>query len=223
MKSLILGIDEAGRGPVIGDLVIGGVLVDAEGETQLHKLGVRDSKLLTPKQREQMKKEIKKIAVEHHTVSISAKEIDELRKRMSLNEIEAMKMAELIEKCKKKPVHILIDLPDPTAEGFLKRVRKYTHLDHKIKLTVEHKADENYPVVSAASIIAKTERDRKMRLLEKRAGVKLGNGYPHDPDAIAFLEKCKGKLPDFVRKSWITTQRIQDKKFQKKLEQWGGL
>lgn len=218
MQNLVLGIDEAGRGPVLGPMIIAGVLVDTNGEGKLRRLGVRDSKMIPPKKRKEMRKEIKSIALEYRSISISAQEIDELRKKMSMNEIEAMKMAELIEMFRKRPTQIIIDLPDPTGEKFINRIKKYTKLPDNV--IAEHKADDNYPVVSAASIIAKTERDRKMSLIEKHAGVRLGNGYSHDPNAIAFLEQCEGKWPDFVRKSWMTSQRIQDKKFQKKLDDW---
>jgi len=215
---MILGIDEAGRGPVIGPMVIGGVLVN--DEDALKKLKVRDSKLVPPDKREELYGKIKDVAIETHFVSISAKEIDNYRKKGSLNELEAMKMAELIETFTKKPEWIFIDLPDPTAEGFINRIKKYTRLEAKV--TAEHKADQNYPVVSAASIIAKVERDRAVRELEKRYNVELGTGYPHDERAIKYIEECakRDERPPIIRYSWATAKRIYDRKKQASLAEF---
>lgn len=217
---LILGLDEAGRGPVIGSMIIAGVLIEKKKEKDLKELGVRDSKLLTPKQRESLEKKIKKVAKEIHFIGITASEIDEKRKRMSLNELEAMKMVEVTEMFKNKPDKVIIDLPDPTEPKYIRRMAKYGKLEFDI--TAEHKADMNYPIVAAASIIAKVNRDKSVRKLEKKYG-RLGTGYPHDPLTISFLEKCakKGKYPNIVRKSWITARNLLNKKLQKKLSEWG--
>jgi len=215
---LILGIDEAGRGPVIGPMVIGGVLLDEKDGPRLKKMGAKDSKLLTPEKRRSLQKAIVKMAVEVHFIAIPATEIDEKRKRISLNELEAMKMAELIEKFENKPDKIIIDLPDPDGDKFINRIKKYIEL--KTLTIAEHKADINYVEVSAASIIAKVERDRQITELEKKYGIKLKTGYSHDPFTIDFLEKLDGEYPDFVRKSWETFKRIANKKLQKKLSDW---
>jgi ribonuclease HII len=215
---LILGIDEAGRGPVVGPMVIGGVLIEESLEKKLKKLGAKDSKQLTPAKREELEPKIRKMAKEVHFISIEASEIDEKRKRISLNELEAMKMAELIEKFENKPDRIIIDLPDPDGKMFERRIRKY--IDLNAKIIAEHKADVNHVVVSAASIIAKVERDRAVREIEKKYGISLKTGYSHDPFTIEFLEKLEGEAPDFVRKSWETFKRITEKKFQKKLFDW---
>ncbi len=216
---LTLGIDEAGRGPVIGSMMIAGVLVDDKGMRSLVKLGVKDSKVLTREQRDKLAKEIEIIAREIRLVEVTARDIDEMRKVMSLNEVEARKIVELIEKFENKPDKIIIDCPDPIPDMFVNRLKALIDTD-KYQLVVEHKADANYPVVSAASIIAKVARDMHMDKLAKQHGVKMGTGYPHDPDAIKaiehFLEK-DGRLPPFVRKSWDTAKRIVDKKTQKKL------
>jgi ribonuclease HII len=215
---LILGIDEAGRGPVIGPMVIGGVLLDEKDGPKLKKMGAKDSKMLTPEKRQSLQKVIMKMAVEVHFIAIPATEIDEKRKRISLNELEAMKMAELIEKFENKPDRIVIDLPDPDGDKFIKRIKKYIEL--KTETIAEHKADINHIEVSAASIIAKVERDRQIAELEKRYGITLRTGYSHDPFTIEFLEKLDGEYPDFVRKSWETFKRIANKKLQKKLSDW---
>lgn len=201
-------------------MIIAGVLMRAEDEAKLRKLGVRDSKLLTPAKREQLAKEVRKIAVEVHVAEVSAAEIDKERKKMSLNELEALVIAGLFKSFKNAPDLLVVDAPDTDASSFLRRVRKYAPVT--CKTVFEHKADVKYPAVSAASVIAKTVRDERVRALEKKHGVVLGTGYPHDPLAIKFLEECaeRGKCPDFVRKSWITTQNAFSKKKQSKLLDW---
>jgi len=215
---LVLGIDEAGRGPVIGPMVIAGVLLDNSKEAALRKMGARDSKLLTPEKREKLEPKIRKLAKEVHFIKIEAPEIDEKRRHMSLNELEALKMAELIEAFDNKPDKVIIDLPDPDGDKFVNRIKKYIALD--IETIAEHKADVHYVEVSAASIIAKVERDREIAHIEQKHGIKLRTGYSHDPFTIDFLEKLEGETPDFVRKSWDTFKKVLDRKGQKKLLDW---
>lgn len=196
-------------------MIIGGVLGD---ERKFKLLGVRDSKELTPEKREFLAAKIKRSAKEIHAVEIPAGMIDELRRHMSLNELEAMKMAELIDLFSEKPGKIVIDCPDTIPKNFLKRMKKY--IDTGVKIVAEHKADKNHPSVSAASIIAKTERDKKIREIEKECGIKLGNGYPHDPHTIKFLKECCREYPHFVRKSWDTSKRIKESRGQKTLTEF---
>ncbi len=193
-------------------MIIAGVLISSQNEKKL--VGVKDSKLLTPSQREKLISKIEKYATEIHMVEIPAKEIDEMRKHMSLNELEAMKMAELVEMFRKKPDLIIIDLLDPEEKKFLRRIEKYTKL--KCEAKAEHKADARYLCVSAASVVAKVERDKKIKEIEAVHNITIGTGYPHDPAVISFLKGCK-EYPDFVRKSWITAQRISEKKKQRTL------
>jgi ribonuclease HII len=217
---LIAGIDEAGRGPAIGPMVIAIACISKEREEELLKIGVKDSKMLTRSARESQLADFRELLDDCHTVHISACEIDDLRKRNSLNEIETMRSGELVGKLKNRANVVYIDCPDPIPQIFIDRLNKY--LPYKPMLKVEHKADVNYPIVSAASILAKVERDLAITELEEKLGAKIGTGYPHDPDTIKFLNACikenKGKnLPDYVRKSWMTTQTMVDAHFQRKL------
>ncbi len=214
---LILGVDEAGRGPVIGPMVLAGVLMKKEDEKICKELNIRDSKLISPKRREFLFDKIKEFAVEMHYVKISASEIDKQRKKMSLNELEALKVAELIKKFKAKPDLIIIDLPDPTGYGFIHRISKYFKIDSKIK--AEHKADANYPAVSSASIIAKVVRDREIEKLKKQYG-DLGSGYPADPKTKEFLLKNVDKDFNFIRYSWETARRLKKEKKQSTLSEF---
>jgi len=217
---LIAGIDEAGRGPALGPMVLSIATIEKKDEELLRKLGVKDSKLLQAKERQRQRRELRKILYEFNSVKIPAAEIDSLRDRKSLNEIEAMRIGYLLNSLKKKPEVAYVDAPDPIAKNFGKRIKKYISFGLTIK--AEHKADVNYPIVSAASIIAKVERDTAIERLCRKYG-KLGSGYPHDPDTIAFLcnwVKKNKSLPDFARKSWETSKNIENKVFQKKLSLW---
>ncbi|MFH1664500.1 MAG: ribonuclease HII [archaeon] len=214
---LIAGIDEAGRGPVFGPMVLAVCCIHKKDEEKLVELGVKDSKLLTAKERERQFIEIKAIAKEFNSVKVEAKEIDFLRDRKSLNEIEAMRIGFLLNNLKEKPEIVFVDSPDVIEKNFAERIKRYLSFDCIIRS--EHKADLNYPVVSAASIIAKVERDNEIKKLSKKYG-NIGSGYPGDEVTSKFLDdwvKSNSSLPDFARNSWSTSKRAMDKKFQKKL------
>jgi len=214
---LIAGIDEAGRGPCIGPLVMAVTSIDKEKEHELINLGVKDSKLLSEKQREKFAKEIKTIVHEYALISISAKEIDTLRIHKSLNEIEAMKAAKLLINSKSTPDVVYVDSPDTVMAEFGKRIQNY--LSFKTKIVSEHKADFNYPICSAASILAKVERDRAIKKLAKEFGP-MGSGYPGDENTIKFLRNYllqNNTMPEFARKSWQTIANLESERFQKKI------
>ena len=196
---------------------MGAVLIDDSENSNLKDLGIRDSKLISPNRRRYLYDEIMELAKEVHFISVSAKEIDDLRKKMSLNEVEAMKIAELIEKFKQRPDKIIIDLPDPNATMFIRRISKYA--DVKEEIIAEHKADFNFPAVAAASIIAKVQRDMAVEEISKKYG-DCGSGYPSDPKVIAFLNDHKGEELPFVRYSWSTAKRTIGSKKQTNLGQW---
>lgn len=219
---LIAGVDEAGRGPVLGPMVLAIATIEKKTEERLLEIGVKDSKLVPVQKREPMFRSVTKIVQEHYTNSIAPEEIDSLRTWKSLNEIEAMRIGALLNTLKRKPEIVFIDAPDVKAENFAKRIRKY--IDFETVLRAEHKADVKYPIVSAASIIAKVTRDSAIYELCRETGFELGSGYPHDPVTMGFLEewmKNNKELPKFARKSWQTAQNIVNKKFQKKIVGWG--
>lgn len=199
------GIDEAGRGPVIGDLVIAGILCAPSEMDRLSEIGVRDSKQLSRAKRAEI---YKMLASEfrYHVVRISPNEIDESRKKITLNELEGLKFAEVINVL--KPEKAYIDCADVKPENF--RLHMLKALKHKCELVIEHNADKSYPVVSAASIIAKVERDMGIAELAKEYG-DVGSGYPSDQKTIKFIEEWYKKnksFPEFVRKSWKTSTAI---------------
>jgi len=213
---LIAGVDDAGRGPIIGPLVIAGVLIDEKNLVKLKELGVKDSKQLSPQRREQLAAEIKKLAIKYHVESLSPAEIDKVvetgRKLHKLNRLEAHTMAKVIEVL--KPDIAYVDASDVIADRFKEHIVE--KLPFRVKIVSEHKADVKYPIVSAASIIAKVERDRAIAELKEkyRKLGEVGSGYATDPKTIGFLEKWLaefGSYPEFVRKSWKPAKKLRMK------------
>ena len=201
----ILGIDEAGRGSVLGPMVIAGVTVPEKMEKVLERMGVKDSKRLVPNRRTILSRKLKKM-FDHEIIIISAREIDEMRADgINLNEIEKNAMEELI--LRLKPEKAIVDAVDVKAERFQENLRKDTGFD----IIAEHKADDNYIQVSAASIIAKAERDAQIAEINKefiKSGG-IGSGYPSDPATKKFLTNYSyDEMPDFVRRSWNTVSKL---------------
>ena len=154
---MICGADEAGRGPCFGPLVVSGILV--ETDTELVKIGVADSKQLTPRKREQLAPMIQKIASKYEIIVMPAADIDDLRKTMTLNELEVFVYSKIIEKL--RPDVCYVDAVDVKEERFGRDI--LSHLSYKPEMISEHKADEKYPIVGAASILAKVTRDEHVR------------------------------------------------------------
>ncbi|RLE38761.1 ribonuclease HII [Candidatus Woesearchaeota archaeon] len=214
---LIAGIEEAGRGPIIGPMVMCGILIVEGDELRFKALKVKDSKLLTPNQREKLYKEILKIAKKHEIEIITPSQIDAALKSdsLNLNKLEAITSANIINKL--KPDKVILDCPSNNVKMYVDFVN--IHLKNpNIDLLAEHKADVNHPVVAAASIIAKVVRDRKIEQLKKKIGQDFGSGYTSDPVTRSFLEKNWEKYPDIFRKTWITYKKIKKAKHQRKLE-----
>ncbi|PKP53514.1 MAG: ribonuclease HII [Candidatus Altiarchaeales archaeon HGW-Altiarchaeales-3] len=222
MKNLICGIDEAGRGPVFGPLILAAAVFDSPGREELRKLKVKDSKRIAKKRRDKLEPEIKEIACEWHTIAITPYDIDLIRKNYSLNVIEAMYAAKLILKLKTNPAKIIIDAADAVPERYKNNIINFVkekNENFSTPVISEHKADDNYIDVSAASILAKVERDRIIEKLKDKYG-EIGSGYPSDSKTKNFLKKLmanSGELPDFVRKSWNTVKNNKNKISQAKL------
>jgi ribonuclease HII len=185
-------------------LVIAGVLVEERELSRLKLLGVKDSKLLSPGKREQLAISIKELALKCCVESLSPQEIDRVvetgGRLRRLNRLEAHTMAKVIERL--RPDVAYVDASDVLADRFREHIAE--RLAFEVKIVSEHKADFKYPVVSAASIIAKVERDKAIQELSEKYG-EIGSGYVADPKTIAFLKRwlaTHGSYPWFVRKSW---------------------
>ncbi|MHA1905934.1 MAG: ribonuclease HII [Candidatus Thorarchaeota archaeon] len=218
----IAGIDEAGRGPMFGPMVVCGVLVDEESLEFLKKSGVKDSKALSAKRREDYAKIIRKVASKIVVEKVSAIQIDTSRRRgTNLNETEVNVFAIIAKKL--NPTELYMDAADVNAKRFGEKIRKKSGLlPKKCKIVSEHKADSKYVVVSAASIIAKTERDDVINKLHGKYG-DFGSGYPTDPKSKTFLKdliRNDEELPFFVRRSWESVSRAlkEGKSVQSKLD-----
>ncbi|MFW6038236.1 MAG: ribonuclease HII [Candidatus Saliniplasma sp.] len=203
---MICGIDEAGRGPVIGPMVVAGIVV--KEDTDLIELDVKDSKRLSPKRRKSLETEIKKLGV-HSLRILPAEEIDRLRDEMSLNEIEAGLFASIIEEICDETTTIYVDAASTDEEKFAGMIQE--NLEAPMDIISRHGADDSYPVVSAASILAKVKRDQEVELIEEELGEEIGSGYPSDMRTRDFLVKWidgHGDLPPYTRRSWETAREI---------------
>jgi len=214
----IAGIDEAGKGPVVGPMVVAGVMIPEKRAAFLGQLRHRDSKTLSPRRREFLAEEIKKVA-KYHILEVSAGQIDALRERMTMNEVMVVSYAKVLKEL--KPDRVFVDAADVDPRRFAQNVReKY---GAPIDIISEHNADVKYPIVSAASILAKVRRDAAIRALEKQIGREIGSGYPSDSRTVHFLEKWikeHGSLPSFVRHSWKTAQTALKKHGQSRLSRF---
>ncbi len=207
-RTSICGVDEAGRGPVIGPMVVCAFMV--EDDSALQELGVKDSKKLAPKKREEIALKLKDIGRYEITI-MDAEDIDVLRQRYTLNVIEAKLFASVVERvgpCKAA----YLDAADSNEEEFARQVRRgLGGAGKNIQIISKHGADDIYPVVSAASIMAKTTRDRIVKEIEEELGQPIGSGYPSDQKTIGFLKSYyseHGKMPPHTRMSWKTVGRL---------------
>lgn len=213
--TLICGIDEAGRGPVIGPLVMCALMIDKKDEKKLLDIGVKDSKQLSPKQREEMFSKIKSAAAKIEVIILQPQEIDKAveSEETNLNWLEADHTIIMINNL--KPDIAYIDCPSNNITAYSNYLR--TKLAVKTELHADHKADEKYPVVSAASIIAKVTRDAEIEKLKKKIGMDFGSGYPADPTTRKFLEDNWKRYPEIFRKSWASYKAFAKKKDQRKI------
>ncbi len=210
----ICGIDEAGRGPLIGPLVMAGVMVKKDKIPFLKKLNVKDSKLHTPKQREELFKQITAIA-DYYIEITPPKIIDAAlnNPNLNLNKLEAIKTAEIINNL--NPDKAIIDCPSNNPKAYKEYLKSHIK-NKKTILHLEHKADEKYAVCSAASILAKVTRDKEIEKLRKKYG-NLGSGYPSDPTTKKYLKSNWEKHPEIFRKTWATYKKVSNQKTQKSL------
>jgi ribonuclease HII len=211
----LCGIDEAGRGPVIGPLVTAGVVIDSADEEKLKNLGVKDSKLIPKHKREEMYDAIISIVKSYEIVVLSPADIDAalVDPSTNLNWLEADTQAEIINKL--TPEKVIVDCPSNNVDAYTDYLRRKLNVD--CELVVEHKADLNHLVVGAASILAKVTRDKAIDEIKKKVGQDIGSGYPADPITKSFIEDNYKKHPEIFRKTWQTYKNVVASKQQKGL------
>ena len=222
MVQLILGIDDAGRGPVIGPMILAGCLITEETEKEFRRLGVRDSKQLTRKRRAFLESIIKEKSEAFFIEVTPASEIDGKNSDgINLNDVEAKMSAKIINEINKGfgKINVVIDCPSNNRSAWRDSVKMNINNLSNLDIACEHKADRNHIAVSAASILAKEERERQMDLLREKYGDSIGSGYASDETTREFLKKNIKKLENhgIFRKSWKTWKKANHDAGQKKL------
>ena len=218
---MIAGVDEAGRGCVLGPLVIGIAVAKPGVAAGLKAKGVKDSKELSHKKRKQLAAVVRKecgIVL----IEIPATELNLLMgKRISLNEIEAMRIARGFMKLGEGVKSAYVDSPDAKPEKFERRIRRY--YDAPFEIVSENKADSKYPIVGAASIVAKVARDERIAEIKRIVGYDFGSGYSSDPRTVEYLTRNlhEPKLQKFIRTRWATIEWLKNALRQKKLDDFG--
>ena len=217
----IAGVDDAGRGPVIGPLVIAGVLLPRERVRELVSMGVKDSKMLSPHTRTELEKRIRLLAKRVSVREIQPRDIDDVvlhgGKLKKLNFLEARVMADVINEL--RPSEVYVDASDVNEDRYGETVLDFLSSDLKVKIVSEHHADRTYPVVSAASIVAKVHRDEVIRQLHDEYG-DFGSGYVTDPKTMDFLRTYRrhhDSFPPIVRISWKTVREVEAELSQSRL------
>ncbi len=205
----IAGVDEAGRGCVIGPLVIAGVLFDDDVVGSLREIGVKDSKKLSAKKRVALSAEIKELALGYRFFELSPRTIDKVVFRnvplRRLNYLETMAMAWIIRELKPSEAHV--DPCDVVSERVASQIKGVLPFDLVIRC--EPKADAKYPATGAASILAKVLRDSRIADLRELHG-DFNSGYPSDWKTQDFIRDYfseNTECPDFIRASWSTVRK----------------
>lgn len=223
--TLILGIDDAGRGPLIGPMILAGVLINKEQEKIIKQSGATDSKLLYHNQRIELSKIIKENSISHKISKAFPEEIDKTLNSLdtNLNKLEAQKTAEIINSLNKgkERIQVIVDCPSINTTVWKRTLMKYIYTKTNLTVKCEHKADLNHTAAAAASILAKVAREEeiaKIREQYKKYG-NVGSGYPSDPLTKEFLKNNGKELQDsgIFRKTWSTWKKMFPDKKQKTL------
>lgn len=210
----VAGVDEAGRGPLLGPMVIAIASISREKEELLVRMGVRDSKALTPSRRRALRALLERVLDYYAVRVVEPAEVDEAVSKGQLNLLEARIIAELVRQAASEVELevVYVDSPDPVPERFERLLTSL--IGEGVRVVAENGADAKYVVVGAASIIAKTERDRIVEELKRKYG-DFGSGYPSDPKTREFAERWlreHGEPPPFARRSWSTWSALARKR-----------
>ena len=203
---MICGVDEAGKGPVLGPLVVAAVAV--KNAKEIENLGIKDSKQLNATKRKELAKLIKE-RYDYAVEVIEAETVDKYRRQNKLNELNREAFERVISKL--NPNVAYVDAADVNEDRFGKQIKKRLTNQKDTDVISMHKADAKIDVVAAASIIAKETRENEIEKLKGKIG-DFGSGYPSDERTIKFLKSFyadNGKWPTGTRKSWKTVERIR--------------
>lgn len=205
-----IGIDDAGRGPVIGPMVLAGILVEDKLENEIRDLGAKDSKLLLPSKR----KKIGDLLKSNFTSALQIVTPSEIDSCTNLNHLEAQKMAMVINELSEKTkdnIIAFVDCPSVNIDSWKDYLEKFIIDKCRIEIRAEHKADAKYPCVSGASIIAKEKREEEVARLKTDFKVDFGSGYPGDPKTVLFVRENFNNetFKDIIRHSWNTIKKLE--------------
>lgn len=187
--------------------MVGGFVAEPAAVERLASLGVRDSKTLSPERREEVYGRLTAVGA-LASVSLAPATIDRYVARGRLNDLEAETFAALVRRL--APDVAYVDACDPNARRFGRTVARLA--GGRVRVVARHRADQDLPVVAAASIVAKVRRDRAIARLARALGTEVGSGYPSDPRTIAFARRAfvdGGPALVGVRRSWATVQRVK--------------
>ncbi len=216
---IIIGVDEAGRGSVVGPMVMG--LAGVKDLKKLENLDIRDSKEMSKEEREKVFEDLIKVLDYYDYVIIEAKVInDMMSKNINLTNIELKFLKELLEKIE-DDFELYLDSFSINKEKIRQIIENFG-IKNLRKIIVDFDADKKYKITSAASIIAKVIRDREIRKLEEELNIPIGSGYPHDERTRKFIEYAlrNRKYLEYIRKEWQTVDKIREELFQTKLTQF---
>jgi ribonuclease HII len=203
----VVGIDEAGRGSVLGPLVVGAFCYDDGRSEELAATGVRDSKQLSPRRREEIRARLDALG-DCRCVPLPPRTIDTYVERGGLNELELETFAALVREF--RPDVAYVDACDVNAVRFGERLRARSRWTGRV--VSRHRADSELLVVGAASIVAKVARDAEIAALRATTDEEIGSGYPSDPETRACVERHAadgGSIPPWMRRSWATVKRVK--------------
>ncbi len=210
------GIDEAGRGSVLGPLVIAGISFDSIKIDELKEMGIIDSKKTSPKKRVILFEEIFNLCESIFICKINCITIDKFVNSNRLNKLESKFMTIIADNLHANK--IIVDSCDVNPFRFQQEIKKNL-INKEISIYSFHKADSDNVIVSCASIIAKVTRDNEIVKLKKSLGKDIGSGYPSDPKTIRFIHNeinVKGSK-NYIRFSWKPVKQIINKNIQTKL------
>ena len=204
----VLGIDEAGRGALLGPLIVAGVLVAQEDLERLRERGASDSKGVRRERRRDVLLSLRGLFLGARVCTIAPRDID----GTNLTELELTAAVEIVRRL--RPHVLVFDAPvSPGAiPGLAERLRSRCALAgaEPREIIVVPKADRDFPVVGAASLLAKVTRDAYVMYLRRRYG-DFGWGYPAEEAAVRFLRawwERHGELPPICRRKWATARRL---------------
>jgi len=205
--NIICGIDEAGRGSLLGPIIVAGVCVTKKSISEMVEIGIKDSKLLSPKKRQVLFGHVMNVAESICVCRINIEDIDFHVFRNNLNLLEAEAMAITIRNMKSDKTYV--DSCDVNPSRYQRTIKSFLK-QNNTKLVSMHHADRLSVVVSGASIIAKVIRDSELSKIRIKYG-DVGSGYPSDTKTIKFVKEWfrqKNEIPPFARKSWKPAQMI---------------